>query len=306
MKIKNRTLRKAVSYKYLYLMILPTVIFLIVFRYVPMYGILIAFKDFSFKKGILGSDWAGFEHFITFFKSYSFPVVMKNTILISLQKIVFGFPAPIILALMINEIHRPKFKKVIQTAVYLPHFISWVIIASIGMALFSSRTGAITVPLAQLLGVEQVEIINNPDVFQGYLVITDIWKEIGWGSIIYLAALAGVDPEMYEAATIDGANRLQQMLKITLPSIMPIISIMLILRTSSVLDAGFDQIFNMATDHVKSVSQIIDTYVYEVGMLKADYSYASAVGIFKSVIGLVFLFTTNKIVKRLNGGGGLF
>ena len=300
---RKNLLTQIIQSKYLLLLFAPAFIYLVIFKYVPMYGVLIAFKDFSFKKGILGSDWVGFKHFTDFFESYNFKMIMTNTVVISLKKIVFGFPAPIILALLLNEMTNVKLKKTVQTVVYLPHFVSWVVLASLSVALFSAQSGAVTVPLAKLFGVEKINILQNKEIFQEFLVISDIWKGIGWGSIIYLSALTGVDPQLYEAARLDGANRLKQMLHITMPCIMPVVLIMFVLRLGGVLDAGFEQILMLSNPFVVEKAEIIDTFVYNVGILNGDYAYSAAVGLFKGIIGMGFILTANGIVKKMGGEG---
>ena len=294
---------RIVKHRVLLLMVLPAFIYLLVFRYGPIAGVYIAFIDFkakigqSFFQSILSSRFVGLEFFKEFLTSMTGLQILRNTIVISLYKIVIGFPAPIILALLLNEIRNPLFKRVVQTITYLPHFISWVILAGIIRMMFSPDFGVI-VPVFRFFGVPVVNLIGDASYFRGLLVATDIWQGVGWGSIIYLAALAGLDPQLYEAAAIDGAGRLRQLFAVTLPGIASTIVIMLILRTGTILDAGFDQIFNLQNAAVLSVSDIIDTHIYSKGIQEARFSYTTAVGLFKSVFGLSMVLLTNFVAKR--------
>jgi putative aldouronate transport system permease protein len=284
-------------------MVLPAFVYLIVFRYGPIAGVSIAFIDFkarigqSFFQSILNSRFVGLEFFKEFLTSMTGIQILRNTIVISLYKIVFGFPAPIILALLLNEVRNPLFKRVVQTITYLPHFISWVILAGIIRMMLSPDFGVI-VPVFRALGIPVINFLGDTSYFRGLLVATDIWQGVGWGSIIYLAALSGLDPQLYEAASIDGAGRWRQLLAITLPGIASTIVIMLILRTGTILDAGFDQVFNLQNAAVLSVSDIIDTHIYTKGIQDARFSYTTAVGLFKSVFGLSMVVLTNFIAKR--------
>ncbi len=293
------------KYKFYYLLILPGICYFLLFSYVPMSGIVIAFKDFypyEGLKGIFSSDWVGLKHFKTFFTSYYFRNIIGNTLLISLYKLIFGFPAPIILALMFNEVKHMAFKKTVQTISYLPHFISMVIMAGLVTNILSTNGGLVNVIL-QSFGGESKMFLGDPKYFRSILVISDIWKGVGWGSIIYLAAITSIDPALYEAASIDGAGKLSQMLNITLPSIIPIIIIMFILRIGQILNAGFEQVFLLYSPSVYKVGDIIDTYVYREGLVNTNYSYATAVGLFKGVIGSFMVITTNKITKKLGHQG---
>jgi len=295
-------------YKILMLMLLPTIIYFIVFRYGPIVGIVIAFQDYTpsagqgFIRSIINSPFVGIKQFHKFFTSMNGLQVVINTVLISVYKIIFGFPAPIVLALLLNEVRQQHFKKVIQTISYLPHFISWVILAGILRIIFSPDTGVI-VPIYKLLQIEPINFLGDPKYFRILLVVSDIWASVGWGSIIYLAALSNIDIQLYEAATIDGANRFQQLWHITLPSISSVIVIMFILRVGNILDAGFDQVFNLLNPAVVSVGEIIDTYVYSRGLLNMDFSYSTAVGVFKSLIGFGMVLGVNYIAKKLGQEG---
>ena len=297
------TWREYKKNKYLFLLLAPMLIWYAIFHYGPMYGIQLAFKDFYIMKGIGESPWVGFKHFhYLFVMSPDFWKIMKNTVVISFYHILFGFPAPIILALLFNEIRLSIFKKIAQTISYLPHFLSWIVLGGIMITLLSPNSGVVNY-FIQLLGFEPVYFLGSESYFRFTLVVSAIWKEIGWGMIIYLAALAGVDQQMYEAAVLDGANRWKQTLHITLPSILPVISILFILRVGGVLDAGFDQILNLYSPAVYGVSDILDTYVYRVGLQNAQFSLTTAVGLFKNVIALTLVLLTNYIVKKMGQEG---
>lgn len=291
--------------RYLFLLLTPVLIWYAVFAYSPLYGIQLAFKDFRIMDGIWGSPWAGLKHFkFLFLQSPDFFKILGNTLVISIYHIIFGFPAPIILALMINEIRSSKFKKIAQSLTYLPHFFSWVILGGILITLLSPSTGVVNY-LITLVGFEPVYFLGDPNYFRFTLVTSAIWKEVGWGTIIYLAALTGISPELYEAAVMDGANRWKQTLRITLPSILPVIVLMLILRMGGILDAGFDQILNLYSPATYEVADILDTYVYRVGLQNFQFSLTTAVGLFKNVIAFMLVLFTNYISKKL-GQDGLF
>lgn len=284
------------------LMILPTILYFIIFHYVPMYGITLAFKQFKISQGIIKSPWVGLKHFNDLFNLPTFKRALTNTIIISLSKLAAGFPMPIILALMLNEVRHLKFKKVIQTISYFPHFLSWVILAGLFIQLLSPSTGIIN-HILQAMGMEKIFFMGSNKHFRSILIITDVWKGMGWGSIIYLAAIAGISVELYEAAICDGASRFQRMLYITLPSILPTITILLILNVGGILSAGFDQILNMYNTAVYESADIIDTYVYRTGLEKMKYSLSTAVGLFKNVIGFVLVIVTNYISKKVTDSG---
>lgn len=296
---------KIKKYKFYYLLALPGFLFLLIFKYVPMFGIVLAFKDydpFMGVSGIFSSEWVGFANFTKFFNSYYFTNVMGNTIIISLYKFIFSFPAPIILAIMINECGGKYFKKIFQTISYIPHFISWVVVASIMFTILSTDNGLVNTALNSL-GLPSMAFLSDPKYFRGVLVVSEIWKTIGFGSIVYLAAITGVDQEQYEAANMDGATRFQKIRYITLPSITGVVMIMMILRIGSLLDAGFEQIFLLYSPGVYSVSDIVDTFVYRSGLLDNDYSYATAVGMFKSVIAGILLISANFFSKKVTSEG---
>jgi len=293
--------RRIVKYKMLYLMLLPAVAFLFIFSYIPMYGASIAFKEFWITKGILGSPWVGFKHFEQIFATDKFWQVFTNTIEINLMRLLFGFPAPIILAILLNEVRQRVFKRSIQTIIYLPHFISWVTISGIMFALLSNE--GLVNSIIVLFGGDPVNFLTSNSMFRPLLVISGIWKEVGWGTIIFLAALSGVNPDLYEASVIDGANRWKQIVHITLPSLLPIISILLILNFGSMMSGGFDQVFNMYNPMVYESGDVIDTYVYRIGLTQGQYSMATAIGLFLNVINFVLLIAVNSAAKKMNGHG---
>lgn len=257
---------------------------------------MICFQDYNIFKGILGSPWVGFDNFSKLFRSSDFITIFRNTLEISLLKIAFGFPAPILLALMLNEIRSVHYKRICQNIYYLPHFMSWVIIAGLCFDVFSLN-GVIN-QVVQFFGGEPIFFMSNPHWFRVILVVSDIWKEVGWGSIIYLAALAGVDMQLYEAASLDGASRYQQVIHVTLPSILSTVAIMFVLRMAGILDAGQDQILMMQNPLVRASSEIIDTFVYKQGLEKAKYSYSTAVGLFKSVIALGLVMVSESLRRK--------
>jgi len=287
------------QYRVLLFMLLPGLIYFGVFHYLPMYGVVLAFKDFKLTQGILGSPWAGFKHFEKAFADPYFFNVLQNTVLISFYKLIFGFPVPILFALILSEVTAARFKKFVQTISYLPHFISWVILAGIFISLFSLE-GPVNTAIQQF-GGHPILFMADERFFRSVLVMTSIFQGFGWGSIIYFAAISGIDPQMYEAAVIDGAGRFKRMLFITIPLLVPVISIMLILSMAGILDAGFDQIFNMYNPRVYPVADIIDTYVYRKGLVEMNYSYSTAVGLFKSAVALVMIVIVNKAVKLMGG-----
>jgi putative aldouronate transport system permease protein len=285
----------------LYLFLLPGIAYFIIFKYLPMYGIIIAFQDYSPFRGISGSEFVGLKHFIRFFTDDEFATVFRNTLLISLYKLVFGFPVPILLALMLNEVRVGWFKKTTQTLLYIPHFFSWVIFGGIVIQVLSS-TGIVNSVLHRF-GLEPVLFLGHKEYFRSIVVISDIVKESGWASIVYLAAIAGVDPSLYEAARMDGARKWQEIWHVTLPGIRSTVMIMLILRLGSVLELGVQQVLMLYNPLVYDVGDIIDTYVYRVGLTEQKYSFATAVGLFQSVVGLLLIYISNGLSKRFGGGG---
>ncbi|WP_102716195.1 ABC transporter permease [Paenibacillus castaneae] len=281
-------------------MIWPALIFIFVFSYLPMYGVLMAFQDYSLFKGFFGSQWTGLKHFEAFFHSPDFFRVIRNTIVISLLKLFIGFPAPILLALMLNEVRNMVFKRVIQTISYLPHFLSWVIVSGFTISLLSVDNGSLNI-LLQSLGLtdKPINFLSTPEYFWGIIVTTNLWKEIGFATIVYLAAIAGVDQSMYEAASIDGANKFKQIFLITLPSITPVILIFLILNIGGLLNAGFDDLLLLGSSPMlRDVADVIDTYAYRVGIINNRFSYAAAVGLFKAIISVGLLTMANYLARR--------
>lgn len=298
---KKTTLSRVIEYRSVYLLMLPALIGFAVFAYGPLYGIQLAFKEYWVMEGIANSPWVGFDNFRTIFQLEKFWKVMGNTLIISSQKLIFGFPMPIILALLLNEVHNSKFKKGIQTVVYLPHFVSWVIMYGIIYALLGN-SGFIN-SLFSALGLSKFNFLANPAAFRPLVFLSQIWKEAGWKSIIYLAALSGISPALYESATVDGANRWQKITKITIPSLAPTISTLLILDCGKLMTAGFDQILNLYNETVYSVGDIVQTYVYRIGITEGKYEMAIAVNLFLNVINLILLITVNKISKKTSGVG---
>lgn len=284
--------------KSLYLLVVPVLLFYICFHYKPMYGAIIAFQDFNPRKGISGSDWVGFEQFIRFFNSPYFGRLLRNTLLLSVYGIIFGFPMPIILALLLNELKAEKYKKVVQTVTYLPHFISMVVVTGI-IKDFTQSTGLIN-DIVVMLGGERTSLIMNPNLYRTIYIVSDIWQGIGWGSIIYLSALSGVAQDLYEAAAIDGAGRWKQLLNVTLPGIAPTIVIQLILRVGQLLGSGYEKTILLYNEATYETADIIGSYIYRVGILERDWSYSTAIGLFNSAINLILLVITNKISKKLS------
>lgn len=281
----------------LYLLLVPALIFVLIFKYSPMYGLIIAFQKFSIFKGISGSQWVGLQHFTKLFASEQFANVFRNTLLISVFKLVFLFPLPVILAILLNEMKGLLFKKVIQSVIYLPHFISWVIVSGLFLNLLSVNGGIINSMIVKL-GGEPIPFFMNKDYFRSLLVITSGWKESGWGTIVYLAAIAGIDINLYEAARIDGANKFRQIWHVTLPSIAPTVILMLILRLGSLLNAGTEQILVMYNPVVYDVADVIGTYVYRIGMGTSDYSFSTAVGLFESVVAFILIVSGNYLSRK--------
>lgn len=284
--------------KYLFLLLLPGLLWYAVYRLLPMFGLVIAFKEFSFSKGVFGSDWAGLKYFhFIFFRHKNFYQILLNTLLINGYRIILSLPVPLILALMLNEVRHPGFKKSVQTLVYLPHFVSWVIFGGIIIQLLSPSNGLVN-KIIQAFGGEKIFFLARADLFRGIVVVTDIWKSAGWGTIIYLAALAGVDPEMYDAATIDGANRLQKILRITIPSIAATIVVIFLLNLGQILQIGFEQIFVLYNPAVYSTGDVISTYVYRVGLGQGRFSLTTAIGLFQSFTGLVLIAGANGLSRK--------
>ena len=298
-KPEIRKFKRLKRYKYLLLMLLPGIIYYIVFKYVPIYGIIIAFKDFRLMLGALASPWAGLKYFRLIFNSADVWHVMANTLIISGLKLMINFPAPIILALLLNEVRGNIFKRTIQTISYLPHFLSWVVLGGMVILFLSPSTGPVNI-LLQTFGLKPVHFIANIHWFRPVLIITSLWKDIGWGTIVYLAALSNTNPELYEASRIDGASRLKQTRHITLPAIMPIIAIMFIFAAGAIVNDDFDQIFNLYNPLVYRVGDVFSTYIYRIGLEQAQYSFATAAGLLKNVTAFILIITVNTIVRKLS------
>ncbi|MEK3722852.1 ABC transporter permease [Paenibacillus sp. FSL H8-0034] len=287
----------------LYFMLLPVIGFYLLFKLAPLGGEIIAFKNYRFADGIWGSDWVGLKHFKSLFASKEFYIILKNTLLLNVYSLVFGFPAPIILALLLNEVRVEWFKRIVQNFLYLPHFISWVVLGGILITIMSPARGVINSILTKGLGLEPIYFLGDTFWWPITFVLSGIWREAGWGTILYLAAMANVDPQLYEAVKIDGAGKLRQIWHITLPGIRSTVAILLILKVGHMMDIGFEQIFVLQNDMVLGISDVISTYVYRVGLLSAQYSYTTALGLFQSLIALILVITVNKIVKSLGEKG---
>jgi len=299
-KINNYFRKIFFAWQY-YILLLPAFILLVVFHYWPMYGVTLAFKSFQFKQGILGSPWVGFSHFNELFRGLYFTRALRNTVIISLMRIIISFPMPIVLSIMLNELSSNKYKRIVQTVSYFPHFISWIIIGGILNQILSPTRGIIN-SIIVLLGGDSIHFMADNSTFRWVLIISGIWKSVGWGTVVYLAAISGLDTEMYEASRIDGASRFQQILYITLPGMSSMIILLFILNLGQILDAGFDQIFNLYSPSVYETADIIDTYVYRIGLQSMEYSRATAAGLFKNIIGFMLVFGSNYVAKKLSGG----
>lgn len=297
-QVKRHVLRRDLKRNgTLYLILLPVLAFYIIFHYIPMFGVVMAFERFNPTKGFLGSDWVGFKWFEQFFSSYYFSRLLKNTLVLSLKDILIGFPAPIILALLLNELKRPRFKKTIQTISYMPYFISVVVMSKLIIDFFSS-TGAAT-QFFTLFGMEPTNMLGNNNYFQGIFVGTNLWQYCGFNSIIYLAAISAVDPELYDAAIVDGANRWQQTWHVTLPGISTTIIILLIMRLGSLFSLGYEKIILIYSPAVYETADIISSFVYRSGLKEANYSYAAAVNLFNSVMNFILLISFNYLSRKL-------
>ena len=300
MKKKYSTWKQYKKCKYLFLMFIPVILYFVIFCYVPMYGVIISFQDYYPRLGITGSEWVGFKHFEKLFTGRYFFPVLRNTLIISIGKLLFGFPAPIILCLLLNEVRSLKFKKVVQTISYLPHFISWVVLASIVQTILSPSSGVVNY-IIQLLGGEPIFFMGSSDWFRKVIVGSSIWRDTGWQTVVFMAAILSIDPQLYDAADLDGAGRFQKMIYVTLPCIAPTIIIMFIMATGNVIQDDFDQIYNMLNAKVMDVGDVIGTYTYRMGIEKMNFSYATAVGLFKNVVSLILVTFTNAFSRKLSG-----
>ena len=296
---KSKLLKKVVKSKYLLLMFLPCLVYYIIFKYLPMFGIVISFKDYNLYKGIWASEWVGFKYYNMFFNGPDFWILLRNTFLLGIYKLLFGFPAPIILALLLNEVKNILFKRFVQTVSYLPHFISNVIVAGMVTMFLSPSTGFVN-KIINSFGFQSIHFMNNPDMFRSIYVTSEIWQHIGWETIIYLAALTSIDPSLYEAADIDGATRRNKLWHVTLPGIASTIIILLILNVGKVLEIGFEKVFLLYNPATYSTADIFSTYVYRTGLVNGNFSYAAAVDLFTGVVCLFFIYTTNYMSRKIS------
>ncbi|OAS15109.1 ABC transporter permease [Paenibacillus oryzisoli] len=292
------TIKRIIRNYDLYLLLLPTLAYFIIFHYVPMYGVQIAFKNFNPIKGIMGSPWVGFDNFERFFQSYQLGTIIKNTLGISIFELLVAFPAPVLLALMINQLTNERFKRLVQTVTYAPHFISTVVVVGIVYLLLSPKTGAVN-SLLGVFNIEPIFFMGSADWFKTVFVFSGIWQNIGWGTIIYLAALTSVNPEYHEAAVVDGATKLQRVFHIDIPAILPTVIIMLIMNMGHMMSVGFEKVYLMQNQLNIDSSETIQTYVYKAGLVQAQYSYSSAIGLFNTVINFILLISVNQIAKSL-------
>jgi putative aldouronate transport system permease protein len=290
--------------RYLFLLLAPGLAYFVIYRYLPIWGILMAFQDFIPNLGFFRSPWVGLKHFDRFFGEPQFTQLLVNTLVIALYNLVFYFPVPIVLALLLNEVRGERYKRFVQTTTYLPHFLSWVVIAGVTYTLLSTKEGVVN-HLLEAMGFKRINFLLSVPWFRPLIVGQAIWRDAGWGTIVFLAALSGVDVQLYEAAIVEGANRWQKLWYITLPWIRSTIIIILILRLGQFLDVGFEQILLMSNAINREVAEVFDTYVYEVGIRQAQFSYSTAVGLFKAVIGLALVYASNKLAKKV-GEEGVF
>jgi putative aldouronate transport system permease protein len=297
--LRRGILRDLKMNKFIYLMLLPVIANFIIFHYIPMGGIVIAFKDYNIAKGLGASEWVGFSNFISFFEAHYFWRLLRNTLSISILSILWGFPVPILMALFLNEIGSVRFKRIVQTASYLPYFLSVVIVVSLIKG-FLATDGGLLNNLLNALGIESVSFLSKSEYFVTIYIVSGIWQGAGFGAIIYISAIAGIDPELYSAASIDGAGRLKRIWHITLPGIMPTVTILFILGLGGILGSDWMKIMLLQNGLTKEVSDVINLFVYERGLKNADYSFATAVGLFQSVIGFILIMASNKISKRMS------
>lgn len=293
---RARTWKLIKKNRMVYLMVLPVVIYYILFHYKPMYGIIIAFQDYSPRKGVFGSDWVGLKHFKDFFGGYYFVRLLRNTLKLSFATLLIGFPVPIILALLINELRSKAFSKTVQTITYMPHFVSMVVLCSM-IRQFVGSSGFIT-GFFNMFGYDGSNMLSKQSLWIPIYVISNIWQGAGWGSIVYLAALTGIDSELYDAARVDGANRWKQTLHVTFPSILPTIIIMLIMRVGQIMGVGYEKTILLYNDGIYEVADIISTYVYRMGMISREFSFSTAVGLFNSVVNFILVILANQISKK--------
>jgi putative aldouronate transport system permease protein len=300
----RKNLRKIWACRAFYAMMAVGVAYFVVFKYATLYGLVIAFKDYRIRLGIMGSPWVGFSNFPKALGNRELPRYVYNTLLISFARLIFSFPAPIILALLLNELKSHTFKRVIQSVLYLPYFLSWIILAGIFSNLFSVTSGVFPI-FFKNLGIEMPSLIADPKYFIPFLIGSEIWKNTGWGTIIYLAAISGIDAELYESAVVDGCSRFQQVIHITLPCIAVTVVTLLVLTMGGIMNAGFDQIFNLQSARTVMVSEILDTYLYRLGITSGRYEYSAIIGMFKSVINCILLFSVNWIAGKISDSSPL-
>ncbi len=296
---KKGLLKNLMQYREYYIMLIPGFLFFLIFCYGPMYGLVIAFQDYYPLKGISGSAFVGLKHFKSLFSNPFFISVLKNTLIISVYKLLNCFPAPIFLCLVLNEIKSVRFKKIAQSVSYLPHFISWVVVSGIIIEFLSPSRGPVNI-LLQNLGFNSVFFVAEPKYFRGVLVASDMWKSIGWGSIVYLAAVTAIDPSLYEAAEMDGAGRIRKILHITFPALVPIVTVMLIMESGKILNDSFEQVYNFLTPTTYGVGDVISTFVYRMGIQNMQYSFTTAVDLFKNIISFLLVMLTNYVARRTN------
>ncbi|BAB04203.1 sugar ABC transporter permease [Halalkalibacterium halodurans] len=299
---RQQKLKRIFRNKYLYLMILPGLVYFLIFKYVPMWGLIIAFQDYQPFLGVTGSEWVGFKHFERLFTEPTFFQLLRNTLVLFLYNLIFFFPVPIILAVLLNEIRLMVFKRFVQTMIYIPHFMSWVIVVSLTYVLFTTDGGVINEIIYSITG-KNVNFLMSEDWFRPLYILQVIWREAGWATIIYFAAIAAIDPSLYEAAKMDGANRFRQIWHITLPAIRSVIVVLLILKIGDILELGFEHVFLMLNAMNREVAEIFDTYVYTAGLKEGQFSYSTAVGFFKSIVGLIMVMLANWLAKKFGEEG---
>lgn len=289
------------AHKGLYLLLIPGLLYFFIFHYIPMYGVLVAFKDFRFADGIIGSEWVGFKHFALLFGSTDFYRIFRNNLMINLLKLLFGFPGPIILAILINEVKNIYFKKSVQTIFYFPHFLSWVIVGGIVFKIFGIN--GVVNEFSHIMGLKPIQFLTSSQWFWPIVVMSSIWKEVGWGAIIYLATISNIDPNLYEASYVDGANKFRQILHITLPGLRSVMIILFILRVGQMMAVGFEQIFILYNPMVYDVGDVFSTYIYRVGLQLGRYSYTAGLDLFQNFVGLILILITNRIANRVGEYG---
>ncbi|MFD0871308.1 sn-glycerol-3-phosphate transport system permease protein ugpA [Chlamydia abortus] len=287
----------------LYLLLAPTLISLFFFNYIPMYGVIVAFKDYSVYKGVFGSDWAGLKYFAYFLNDAKFWSVMKNTLILNFYDLLFGFTAPILFALLANEIFARGFKRIVQTISYLPHFLSWIVVAGLVHQMLSPADGLLNMFLKSAFGIDPIYFMAEKEMFRAIAVIAQIWKSVGWSAILYFAIIAGIDSSLYEAAMIDGASRFRQAIHVTLPAMVPMITLLFLLQLANIFGIGFERVFLLQNPLVYDVSEVISTYIYRVGLEQSQYSLTTAIGLTQSVMAFVLLVVSNRVSKKLSGTG---